>query len=49
MLPEGRIKDKIMLFSFKLLKDRYVEVLINKENSTSGYYFVGNVQFFAGS
>lgn len=48
MFPR-RIKDKIMLFFFKLLKNRHLEVLISEENSTSGNYFVGNVQLFVGS
>lgn len=46
MLPEGKIKDKIMLFFFKPLKNRYLQVLINKENSTLGYYFVATCIIF---
>jgi len=45
VLPEGRIKDKIMLFFFKLLKNRYLQVLIKKENSTLGHYIIGMYNF----
>lgn len=46
MLPEGTIKDKIVLSFFKLLENRHLQVLINIMNATLGYNFVDNIYNF---
>lgn len=50
MLPEGRIKDEITLFFFKLLINKHLQLVTSQENFTLGYCFVDNMyNFFAGS
>lgn len=46
MLPEGRVKYKIVLSFFKLLENRHLQVLINKMNAALGYNFVDNIYNF---